>query len=59
MLTVSDLWARYSSGGWVLRGISLSLKSGEVGLIIGDTGSGKTTLVRALSGVLGLNGWLQ
>jgi len=56
MLTVSDLWARYSSGGWVLRGISLSLKSGEVGLIIGDTGSGKTTLVRALSGVLGLMG---
>lgn len=56
MLLVSDLWARYGDGDWILRGLSLSLKDGEVGLIIGETGSGKTTLVRALTGVLSLMG---
>ncbi|ABW02164.1 ATP-binding cassette domain-containing protein [Caldivirga maquilingensis] len=58
MLVVSDLWARYGNGDWVLKGLSLSLKDGEVGLVIGDTGSGKTTLVRALTGVIHLTGGL-
>ncbi len=58
MLVVSDLWARYGNGDWILRGLSLSLRDGEVGLIIGDTGSGKTTLVKALAGVIHLTGGL-
>ena len=58
MLTVSNLWVRYGNGSWVLRGLSLNLKDGEAALIIGDTGSGKTTLVRALAGVVHLTGGL-
>ncbi|MGC8571096.1 MAG: ATP-binding cassette domain-containing protein [Caldivirga sp.] len=58
MLTVSNLWVRYGNGNWVLRGLSLNLRDGEAALIIGDTGSGKTTLVRALAGVVHLTGGL-
>ncbi|MGC9136402.1 ATP-binding cassette domain-containing protein [Caldivirga sp.] len=58
MLTVSNLWVRYGNGNWVLRGLSLNLRDGEATLIIGDTGSGKTTLVRALAGVVHLTGGL-
>ena len=37
---------------WLLRGIQFSLKAGETLCILGPTGSGKTTLVRLLVGLM-------
>ena len=51
VLEIRDLWFKYPVGDWVLRGVDLSVKRGEHVLIIGDTGSGKTTLVRAITNI--------
>ncbi|MFZ8790878.1 MAG: ABC transporter ATP-binding protein [Thermosphaera aggregans] len=50
---LEDLWARYDSGEWILKGLSLSVSKGESVLIVGATGSGKTTLARILNGTAG------
>uniref|UniRef100_A0A7C2FCI6 ATP-binding cassette domain-containing protein n=1 Tax=Thermosphaera aggregans TaxID=54254 RepID=A0A7C2FCI6_9CREN len=50
---LEDLWARYSSGEWILKGLNLSVSEGESVLIVGATGSGKTTLARILNGTAG------
>ncbi|MEM4977068.1 MAG: energy-coupling factor ABC transporter ATP-binding protein, partial [Desulfurococcaceae archaeon] len=51
VVEVKHLWFRYPGGNWVLRGVDLVIEKGEHVLIIGETGSGKTTLVRAVTGV--------
>ncbi len=51
VLEVVDLWVRYPYGDWVLRGVDLRVCRGERVLIIGETGSGKTTLARAITGL--------
>ncbi|MEM4576132.1 MAG: ATP-binding cassette domain-containing protein [Candidatus Nezhaarchaeales archaeon] len=50
VLEVRDLWFRYDHKDWVLKGINICLNEGERVLIIGETGSGKTTLARVLTG---------
>ena len=48
-IEVRDLWFRYHQAGPdVLRGISFSVKAGEVVAIVGSSGSGKTTISRIL-----------
>lgn len=49
-LELQDLWAKYPKGGWVLKGLNLKVCEGDVVLIVGTTGSGKTTLARVLNG---------
>ncbi len=51
VLEIQDLWFKYPVGDWVLRGANLSVKRGEHVLIIGDTGSGKTTFIRAITNI--------
>jgi branched-chain amino acid transport system ATP-binding protein len=51
LLEVDDLRAGYE-GADVVRGVSLSVKPGEVLSLIGANGAGKSTLLRAMSGLV-------
>jgi urea transport system ATP-binding protein len=51
MLEINDL-NQYYGGSHTLRGVSLSLKQGEVTTLLGRNGVGKTTLLKCLMGVL-------
>lgn len=51
VLEVRDLWFRYPNSGWILKLLNLDVYEGETLLIIGKSGCGKTTLIRALTGV--------
>jgi branched-chain amino acid transport system ATP-binding protein len=50
-LEVTGLRAGYG-GTTVIRGLSLAVGQGEVAVVIGPNGHGKTTLLRAISGLL-------
>jgi branched-chain amino acid transport system ATP-binding protein len=50
-LVVNDLVTGYD-GRNVLTGVSLSLNAGELVTVVGPNGHGKTTLLRAISGLL-------
>jgi ABC-type glutathione transport system ATPase component len=55
ILRVEDLWVEKSAAAGsvpLLRSIDLDLPAGQVTVLLGETGSGKTLLARALSGLL-------
>ena len=45
---IDDAWFAYRSGGDVLRGIDLHLPAGASVAVVGETGSGKTTVAKLL-----------
>ncbi|KRC12381.1 ABC transporter ATP-binding protein [Hydrogenophaga sp. Root209] len=51
MFSVRDLWAGYGEQQ-VLRGINLDLQPGTITALIGANGAGKTTFLRAVSGLV-------
>jgi len=51
LISVSNLGVRYGANT-VLRGVSLSVESGEIVTIVGPNGSGKTSLLRAMIGAV-------
>ena len=52
MLNAHDLHFRYSKGGKsVLSGASLELQQGEIGILLGKNGSGKTTFFKNILGI--------
>ena len=58
MLEVGDLHVSYGQVDAV-RGVSLSLKHGQIVSVIGPNGAGKTTLLAAVMGLLPCKGLLQ
>jgi len=53
LLEIKDLYAEIE-GKEILNGINLSVKSGELHVIMGPNGSGKTTLAKAIMGLSGV-----
>ena len=51
-IRVRDLRKRYSTGVEALRGLDLSVQTGQLYGVVGPDGAGKTTLLKVLAGVL-------
>ncbi|MCS7174803.1 MAG: ABC transporter ATP-binding protein/permease [Pseudothermotoga sp.] len=50
-LKFEDVWFSYDSDRWVLKGINVSFKPGELTAIVGETGAGKTSLMNLINGL--------
>ncbi|MEM1431418.1 MAG: ABC transporter ATP-binding protein [Pseudomonadota bacterium] len=53
MIRVEQAEFRYGDA-WVFRGVSFELRRGQTGAILGPNGRGKTTLLKAITGLLKL-----
>ena len=51
MLKIENLQFRYGKASPVLKGASLELQPGEVGILLGKNGCGKTTLFKNILGI--------
>lgn len=49
-LEITDLGVNLPDGTKILKGLSLTVKTGEVHVIMGPNGGGKSTLAQALMG---------
>lgn len=56
MLEFQGLSVRYGAGVEALHDVSLTLAEGKITAIIGGNGAGKSTMMRAASGLLGFHG---
>ncbi len=51
-VSVRDLWFAYRDAPPILRGVTLEARTGEMTVILGESGGGKTTLLRILKGLV-------
>lgn len=51
-LRITNASQSYDGSRWQFRGLDLDLKSGEITVILGPNGRGKSTLLRVLAGLL-------
>jgi branched-chain amino acid transport system ATP-binding protein len=56
VLAVHELQAGYEPGLPIVRGASLAVAPGEIVAILGPNGAGKSTLVKAVAGLVPVNG---
>jgi len=49
---IEDVWFSYTREEYVLKGINLEARKGEITVIIGPTGCGKSTLLLIIAGLL-------
>ena len=52
MLNINNLHFGYSKNNEILKGISLSLSAGEIGVVLGQNGAGKSTLFKNILGLV-------
>ena len=50
MIRLTDVQKEYDNGTLALRGISLTIKDGELVFLVGPSGSGKSTIIKLLTG---------
>jgi ATP-binding cassette subfamily B multidrug efflux pump len=48
-IVFDNVWFGYNPDSWVLRGVSFSVRPRETCAIVGETGSGKSTIIHLLS----------
>ena len=51
-LNVTDLYASYTANNPILKGVSMTAKPGQVTIIVGPNGCGKSTFLNLLNGSL-------
>jgi phosphonate transport system ATP-binding protein len=51
-LRADGLWFAYRELDWVLKDVSLSAPRGKITIVMGPSGTGKTTLLKILAGIL-------
>ena len=51
-LRAEGLWFAYRETDWILKDVCLSVPSGQITIIMGPSGTGKTTLLKILAGIL-------
>ena len=52
VVTVSDFYFNYLRSDLVLKNINLEIEKGSFTVIIGPSGAGKTTLCKAMTGIV-------
>lgn len=51
-LRAEGLWFAYRETDWILKDVCLSVANGQITIIMGPSGTGKTTLLKILAGIL-------
>jgi len=51
-LRAEGLWFAYRDTDWILKDVCLSIPNGQITIIMGPSGTGKTTLLKILAGIL-------
>jgi len=55
LVNVSNLVAGYGNNAPILQDVDLSLKKGDIGVIVGPNGAGKSTLLKSIFGLLNIH----
>jgi branched-chain amino acid transport system ATP-binding protein len=55
MLLVQDIEVSYGNAVTAVRGVSIEVPDGAVAALLGANGAGKTTILRAITGLLGIH----